>query len=161
MDKAVFKYLKKRGVNVTAPFAEDVPFSERAPKFFEWFHKSVLNLDTDEYRREFWHEAYKSGHIIGPVPYTLENYLKRRGIAYRQDVVNIFAYAILMGGSFAVWIIQRQIEKHIRRLKRPTYYETEMVRRKSLARERRKLNKRSTVNPCPTVDEIKNAFQHA
>jgi hypothetical protein len=36
-----------------------------------------------------------------------------------------------------------------------------MVRRKSLARERRKLNKRSTVNPCPTVDEIKNAFQHA
>ena len=99
MDKAVFKYLKKRGVDVTAPFADDVPFSERAPKFFEWFHKSVLNLDTDEYRREFWHEAYKSGHIIGPVPYTLENYLKRRGVAYRQEAVNIFAYAILLMSS--------------------------------------------------------------
>ena len=161
MDKAIERYLARRGIHVTAPTEGERPFSERAPRFFEWFHRSVLGLDTEEYRRTFWREAYRTGRTIGHVPRTLEGYLRRRGAAYRQDMANLLAYALLMGGSFAVWVMRRQIDKHIRRLKRPGYYEAELARRHGLARERRRLLKRSTLNPCPTDEELREAFARA
>jgi len=161
MDKAIERYLARRGIHVTVPLDDERPFSERAPRFFKWFHESVLGLDTEEYRRAFWREAYRTGHIVGHVPHTLDDYLRRRGAAYRQDMANLLAYALLMGGAFAVWIMRRQIDKHIRRLKRPGYYEAELARRHGLARERRKLLKRSTLNPCPTDDELREAFARA
>ena len=161
MDKAVEKYLARRGIHATVLTEDERPFSERAPQFFKWFHESVLGLDTEEYRRAFWREAYRTGRTIGHVPYTLDDYLRRRGAAYRQDMVNLFAYAILMGGSFATWVIRRQIDKHIRRLKRPGYYEAELARRHELAKERRKLLKRSTLNPCPADNALREAFARA
>ena len=161
MDKAIERHLAKRGVHTTAPFEDTRPFSERAPRFFEWFHHSVLNLDTEEYRKAFWHEAKRAGRTIGPVPYTLDSYLRRRGAAYRQDMANLIVYALLMGGSFAAWVIRRQIDKHIRRLKRPGYYDIELARRKQLADERRRLKKRRTLNPCPTDDELHEGFARA
>jgi hypothetical protein len=161
MDKAIERYLARRGIHVTVPAEGERPFSERAPRFFKWFHESVLGLDTEEYRRAFWREAYRTGRTIGHVPYTLDDYLRRRGAAYRQDMANLLAYALLMGGSFAVWVMRRQIDRHIRRLKRPGYYERELARRHELARERRRLLKRSTLNPCPTDDELREAFARA
>jgi len=161
MDKAIERYLARRGIHVTVPAEGGRPFLERAPRFFAWFHESVLGLDTEEYRRAFWREAYRTGRTIGHVPRTLEGYLRRRGAAYRQDMANLLVYALLMGGSFAVWVMRRQIDKHIRRLKRPGYYERELARRQELARERRKLLKRSTLNPCPTDDELREAFARA
>ena len=161
MDKAIERYLARRGIHVTVPAKGDRPFTERAPRFFEWFHQSVLGLDTEAYRRAFWREAYRTGRTIGHVPRTLEGYLRRRGAAYRQDMANLLAYALLMGGSFAVWVMRRQIDRHIRRLKRPGYYEAELARRHGLARERRMLLKRSTLNPCPTDDELREAFARA
>ena len=161
MDRAIERYLARRGIHVTAPAEGERPFSERAPRFFAWFHESVLGLDTEEYRRAFWREAYRTGRTIGHVPRTLEGYLRRRGAAYRQDLANLLAYALLMGGSFAVWVMRRQIDRHIRRLKRPGYYERELARRQELARERRKLLRRSTLNPCPTDDELREAFARA
>ena len=161
MDKAIERYLARRGIHVTVPAEDGRPFSERAPRFFEWFHRSVLDLDTEEYRRAFWREAYRTGRTIGRVPRTLEGYLRRRGAAYRQDMANLLAYAVLMGGSFAVWVMRRQIDRHIRRLKRPGYYEAELARRHGLARERRKLLKRRTLNPCPTDEELREAFARA
>ena len=161
MDKAIERYLARRGIHVTVPAEDERPFSERAPRFFEWFHRSVLDLDTEEYRRAFWREAYRTGRTIGRVPRTLEGYLRRRGAAYRQDMANLLAYAVLMGGSFAVWVMRRQIDRHIRRLKRPGYYEAELARRHGLARERRKLLKRRTLNPCPTDEELREAFARA
>jgi len=161
MDKAIERYLARRGIHVTVPAEGGRPFLERAPRFFAWFHESVLGLDTEEYRRAFWREAYRTGRTIGHVPRTLEGYLRRRGAAYRQDMANLLVYALLMGGSFAVWVMRRQIDRHIRRLKRPGYYERELARRQELARERRKLLKRSTINPCPTDDELRAAFARA
>ena len=161
MDKAIERYLARRGIHMTVPAEGERPFSERAPRFFAWFHESVLGLDTEEYRRAFWREAYRTGRTIGHVPRTLEGYLRRRGAAYRQDMANLLAYALLMGGSFAVWVMRRQIDRHIRRLKRPGYYERELARRQELARERRKLLRRSTLNPCPTDDELREAFARA
>ena len=161
MDKAIERHLVRRGVHTTAPFKDSMPFSERAPKFFEWFHHSVLNLDTEEYRKAFWREVKRTGRTIGPVPYTLDDYLRRRGTAYRQDMVNLIAYALLMGGSFAAWVIRRQIDRHIRRLKRPGYYDRELARRKQLAEDRRRLKKRRTLNSCPTDEELRERFAMA
>ena len=161
MDKAIERYLARRGIRTTTPLADERSFSERAPRFFEWFHHSVLGLDTGAYRKAFWREAYRTGHTIGHVPYTLDSYLRRRGAAYRQDMANLLAYALLMGGSFAAWVMRRQIDRHIRRLKRPGYYEAELARRKALAEERRKLRKRRTLNPCPTDDALRSAFGKA
>jgi len=161
MDKAIERYLARRGIHVTVPHGDERPFSERAPRFFAWFHESVLGLDTEEYRRAFWREAYRTGRTIGHVPRTLEGYLRRRGAVYRQDMANLLAYALLMGGAFAVWVMRRQIDRHIRRLKRPGYYEAELARRHGLARERRRLRRRSTLNPCPTDDELREAFARA
>ena len=161
MDKAIERYLARRGIHTTTPLEDERPFSEMAPRFFEWFHHSVLGLDTEAYRKAFWREAYRTGHTIGHVPYTLDSYLRRRGAAYRQDMVNLLAYALLMGGSFAAWVMRRQIDKHIRRLKRPGYYEAELARRKALAEERRRLRKRRTLNPHPTDDALRSAFGKA
>lgn len=161
MDKAIERYLAKRGIHQTVAPANEKPFSERAPEFFGWFHHSVLGLDTEEYRRKFWREAYRTGHAIGHVPHTLDDYLFRRRNAYRQGMFNIFMYALLMGGSFATWVMRRQIDRHIRRLKRPGYYEEELARRKQLAEERRKLHKRKTINPCPLPEELLDAFKKA
>ena len=161
MDKAIERYLARRGIHVTMLAEDERPFSERAPRFFEWFHQSVLGLDTEEYRRAFWREAYRTGRTVGRVPYTLDDYLRRRGAAYRQDMANLLAYALLMGGSFAAWVIRRQIDKHIRRLKRPGYYEVELARRHELAKARRKVLKRSTLNPCPADGELCEAFARA
>ena len=161
MDKAIERYLARRGIHKTVKPASERSFTERAPDFFGWFHQSVLGLDTEEYRREFWREAYRTGHTIGHVPHTLDDYLFRRRAAFSQEMFGIFMYALFMGGSFAVWVMRRQIDKHIRRLKRPGYYEAELARRKQMAEERRKLRRRRTLNPCPTPDALIEAFAKA
>ena len=161
MDKAIERYLARRGIHKTVKSAGERSFSERTPDFFGWFHQSVLGLDTEEYRREFWREAYRTGHTIGHVPHTLDDYLFRRRANFSQMMSGIFMYSLLMGGSFAIWVMRRQIDKHIRRLKRPGYYEEELARRKQLAKERRKLRRRRTLNPCPTPDALMDAFAKA
>ena len=161
MDKAIERYLARRGIHKTVKPASERSFTERAPDFFGWFHQSVLGLDTEEYRREFWREAYRTGHTIGHVPHTLDDYLFRRRAAFSQEMFGIFMYALFMGSSFAVWVMRRQIDKHIRRLKRPGYYEAELARRKQMAEERRKLRRRRTLDPCPTPDALMKAFAKA
>jgi len=46
-------------------------------------------------------------------------------------------------------------------LKRPLYYERENARRRALAAERRKVRRRSTTNPCPTREEVLDAWVNA
>ena len=161
MNKAIERYLAKRGIHTTVTPLSERTFTEREPEFFAWFHHSVLGLDTEEYRRKFWREAYRTGRTLGHVPHTLDDYLSNRRAIYRQEMFNIFIYALFMGGSFAVWVMRRQIDKHIRRLKRPGYYEDELSRRKELAEERRKIRRRTTLNSCPTPDALKDAFARA
>ena len=43
-------------------------------------------------------------------------------------------------------------------LKRPLYYERENARRRALAAERRKVRRRGTINPCPTREEVLDAW---
>ena len=78
MDRTIARHLAKRGMTPTKPRKEDLTFSERNPDFFRWFHESVMGFDSEEYRREFWREARRTGHTIGHVPYGLKEYHRRR-----------------------------------------------------------------------------------
>lgn len=153
MDKATRKHLARRGVYETIMTDSERSVAERNANFFAWFEESVMGFDSDEYRREFWREARRTGRSIGPKPYGFKEYGHGRG--------SIAAYFALMGISFFFWAARREIDRHIHRLRRPTYYETERARRLALAEERRKLRRRTTVNEKPSLDTIRDALAHA
>ena len=55
----------------------------------------------------------------------------------------------------------REVDAIRHSLKRPLYYERENARRRALAAERRKVRQRTTSNPCPTREEVLDAWIHA
>ena len=77
MDKKIKRHLERRGVYRTRLPEEDT-FTAEAPEFFRWFHETVMGFDSEEYRREFWREANRSGHTIGDMPYGLRDYMRQR-----------------------------------------------------------------------------------
>ena len=159
MDKTIKRHLEKRGVAATKPPRGSVTFSERNPDFFKWFYESVMGFDSDEYRREFWREARRTGHTIGHVPYGIREYQRRRDTRLEGAAI---AIELLAGGcALAIWLIRRIVDRHIQRLRRPSYYETERVRRIRLTEERRRINKRRTINPMPSREELLDAFRKA
>ena len=54
----------------------------------------------------------------------------------------------------------RCIDRAQSRLRRPLYYARERARREALAEERRRTGGRRTTNPCPTREEILDAWTH-
>ena len=161
MDTSINRHLLQKGVVLAKRTDEPQSFSERAPDFFKWFNESVMHFDSDEYRREFWRQAYRYGYTIGKVPYTLNDHFRRKHVRSELVLADMLATGLLMGGAFAIWVIRRKIDQHIHRLRRPTYYESERNRRLGLTQERRQIRKRSTNNACPTADELRKAFKHA
>ena len=157
MDKKIKRHLERRCVYRTRLPEEDT-FTAEAPEFFRWFHETVMGFDPEEYRREFWREAGRSGHTIGDMPYGLREYLGRRPGGWSDPLGNLLLYCLWMGGSFAVWFMRRQIDRHLGRLRRPAYYEAERRRRIALAKERRKLRRRTTLGDCPTAEALREAF---
>jgi len=153
MDKATKRHLARRGIHETTPAEDERPFSERNRNFFAWFEETVMGFDSDEYRSRFWREARKTGHTIGPRPYGIQEYASCRG--------SIALYLALMGASFFFWLARREIDRHLHRLRRPTYYEAERARRLALAEERRKLRRRCTLNERPCMDAIRDALARA
>jgi len=153
MDKATKRHLERRGVFDTAVRAWERPFSERNRHFFAWFEETVMGFDSDEYRSRFWREARRTGHTIGPRPYGMQEYAADRG--------SIALYFALMGASFFFWIARREIDRHLHRLRRPSYYEAERARRLALAVERRKLRRRCTLNERPCMDALRDALARA
>lgn len=117
-----------------------------------------MGFDSEAYRKAFWREARKTGRTIGPVPYGLAEYRRGSGMGRRGSLAG---YLIVMGGAFAFWIIRKEIDRYLHRLRRPTYYEMEKARRSALAAERRRLRKRRTLNPMPSMDDIRTALAHA
>jgi len=63
--------------------------------------------------------------------------------------------------DFAIWVMRRRIDLHLHRLRRPSYYEAERARRLGLTEERRRIRRRTTLNPCPTAGQLRDAFLHA
>ena len=54
----------------------------------------------------------------------------------------------------------REVDSLRHNIKRPLYYERENARRRALAAERRKVRKRTTLNRCPTREEVLDAWIH-
>ena len=157
MDKNIKRHLERRGVYRTRLPEEDT-FTAEAPEFFRWFHETVMGFDSEEYRREFWREANRSGHTIGDMPYGLQDYMRRRTAGRSDPLGNLLIYCLWMGGSFAIWFMRRQIDRHLGRLRRPAYYEAERRRRMALSKERRRLRRRTTLSDCPAVEALREAF---
>ena len=73
------------------------------------------------------------------------------------------------GDRFTLWamapFLRRRATEEVnalrRRLVRPLYYGRENARRRALAAERRRVRKRKTENPCPTREDILDAWTHA
>ena len=56
---------------------------------------------------------------------------------------------------YALWTIPKLFEIALRRVRRPTYYAAENARRQELAKERRKIRKRTTINRAPTPEALR------
>ena len=73
------------------------------------------------------------------------------------------------GDRFTLWamapFLRRRATEEVnalrRRLTRPLYYARENERRRALAAERRRIRRRRTENPCPTREDILDAWTHA
>ena len=53
-----------------------------------------------------------------------------------------------------VWCVLKGVALALRRVQRPKYYPQERMRRQALARERRRIRRRTTINAAPTADEL-------
>ena len=127
--------------------------------FFEWFRQDVLGLDSDEYRRAFWREAYRTGHTLGPIPRTFKSWQRERGVPPSARLGDMLMICLVVGGaSLAFWFVRREVRRHLNRVRRPSYYDTERARRLALAQERRRQGRRSTTNPCPSLDAVRALF---
>ena len=92
-------------------------------------------------------------------------------LAEGAEMMNEFRpapYAAALVALFqVVWIgvaalrmeLTRRIDRAKHEAMRPYYYEQEKMRRQALAAERRKITKRQTLNPCPTREEILDAWK--
>lgn len=73
------------------------------------------------------------------------------------------------GDRLALWAVApflrrcatEEVNALRRRLVRPLYYERENARRRALAAERRRVQRRRTESPCPTREAILDAWTHA
>ena len=163
MDKQIKKHVEQRriwlahGRPVKGLLGSDGGFDA----FLQWFHEDVMMFDSMEYRRRFWREAYRRGHTIGHMPNTAIEFTDPRIHRYNTWLANLALLMATMGVSAVVWYLAHVLNAHVRRLRRPTYYEVERLRRMRLAAERRRIRRRTTTNPCPTPEMLRDAFAHA
>ena len=138
MDKQIKKHLDRRGVRLTRgrPAKGLLGSDGGIDAFLKWFYENVMRFDSMEYRRRFWREAYRNGHTIGHMPRTAVEFTDPRQYSYNAWLVNLAVLMVTMGASAIVWYLVRTLDAHIRRLRRPTYYENERSRRMRLAEER-------------------------
>jgi hypothetical protein len=53
-----------------------------------------------------------------------------------------------------IWCLLKGIALALRKVQRPKYYPQERMRRQALARERRRIRWRTTINAAPTAEEL-------
>ena len=163
MDRQIRRHLDRRGIRLAhgRPAKGLLGTDGGMAAFFRWFHEDVMMFDSMEYRRQFWRAAYRHGHTIGDMPRTAVEFTDPRRHPYNTWLVNLAILVLAAGASAVVWYLVRTVDAHIRRLRRPTYYETERERRIALAEERRRIRRRTTTSPCPTPDMLRAAFAQA
>ena len=99
----------------------------------------------------------KNGVSLAEGEWMLDQF--RRPGLYAAVFVTLFFDIVWFGAIF----LRKELTKRIDRAKhealRPYYYEQERARRQAMAEERRKISRRSTHNPCPTREEILDAWK--
>jgi hypothetical protein len=83
----------------------------------------------------------------------------RRPGPYAAVFVTMFFDIVWFGAVFLRKALTRRIDRAKHEALRPYYYEHERARRQAMAEERRKISRRSTYNPCPTREEIVDAWK--
>lgn len=156
MKESTRRHLLQHGYEIPRepPRSEDGETS-----YTEWFDTRVLGLDSEDYRREFWREVHATGHTIGHVPRTLGTLLRELHALPGSDTCGILlAIALLQGATYPFWVLGRYFAREAARLRRRTYYDRERERRWRLADERVAIRLRRTLNPCPSVDQLRAAW---
>ena len=172
MNGPIADYLTKRGYNVERRNALSAKYG-MAPDgtlenladdacFIDWFGRTVLCVDDEAYRRAFWREVFTTGHTIGPLPRTWRSAVRElSGCPFYSKGLDIWlALFVVMGGIFPFWFLARLLSRRINRWRRPSYYVRERERRHRLSDARRAIRIRRTVNPKPSLDEIRMALAH-
>ena len=163
MDKQIRRHLERRGIRLAHGRQTEGLFGTDGSMaaFLRWFHEDVMMFDSMEYRRQFWREAYRRGRTIGRMPRTAVEFTDPRRHPYNEWLARLLFLMLAMGVSAVTWWLVRMVDAHVRRLRRPTYYEVERERRLRLGEERRRVRRRRTTSPCPTPDMLRAAFAQA
>ena len=74
----------------------------------------------------------------------------RMGLVY----IALAEMAVGLCVGTVVWCVLKGIALALRKIQRPKYYPQERMRRHALARERRRIRRRTTLNAAPTPDEL-------
>ena len=135
MRKVVTEKIRSSGRQIAEPPREPIPCDFAS--LVDGFLVHVLGLDTEEYRRAFWCEAYRNGYTIGHVPRTFNGFVRRNAHAPEEMVYLLLGVFVLFGAYSGMAFLLNRISRLIRKLRRPTYYEQERLRRRKLAAERR------------------------
>jgi len=77
-----------------------------------------------------------------------------------SDVAKPVAVPAWMAVAFMHKTISRRIAAMQNKAARSFHYEAEKARRHAMAMERRRISRRTTTNPCPTKDEVLEAWRH-
>lgn len=88
----------------------------------------------------------------------LSRFLTARSVAGRGS--GALAVPPLIAMSFVRRMLSRCVAALQNKAARPAHYEAEKSRRQALARERRRIHRRTTANPCPTKAELLEAWTH-
>ena len=83
----------------------------------------------------------------------------RRPGPYAAVFITMFFDIVWFGAVFLRKELTRRIDRAKHEALRPYYYEQEKARRQAMAEARRKISRRSTHNPCPTREEIVEAWK--
>ena len=99
----------------------------------------------------------KNGVSLAEGEWMLDQF--RRPGPYAAVFITMFFDIVWFGAVFLRKELTRRIDRAKHEALRPYYYEQEKVRRQAMAEARRKISRRSTHNPCPTREEIVEAWK--
>ena len=102
----------------------------------------------------------------GPLANLLLNFsrLMTTRFSYRKGDFNDGTGILALPPLVAIAFLHRGISRRIAALRnkaaRPAHYEAEKARRREMAAERRRVRRRSTLNPCPGRESLREAWKH-
>ena len=111
----------------------------------------ALGFSEDDVIRSVPH-SYTSAFLL----LCLSRFMTARGLRGRGS--GAFALPPLLAVSFVRRALSRAVAALQNRAARPAHYEAERARRRAMAAERRRVRRRSTSSPCPTKEELAEAW---